>query len=396
MAASSLIDRLAARTEGVSAESMQVPTLLRALALVPDPRDRRGLVHPLPSLLAVTVSAVAASARSVVAIGEWVADVPTTALTALGVVRDPFTGSHRVPDATTIGRVLADLDADAFDTAISRWLLSLDVPTTDPPSRRAYAVDGKTLRGSGPAGNQIHLLAAIDHDTGVVCAQTTVDGKTNEITRFAPLLADLDLTSAVVTADALHTQREHARWLVEERNAGYIFVAKKNQPTLYRQVKHLPWNRIPICDEVHARGHGRYDIRRLQVVTVAAAIGLDFPHAVQAIRIRRRRCNLATGRWSTVTVYAVTNLTADQASPAELADWLRGHWSIEVLHHVRDVTFAEDASQVRAGNAPRAMAALRNTVISRLRLAGTTNIAQALRRNARDPHRPLRLLGLMT
>jgi predicted transposase YbfD/YdcC len=126
---------------------------------------------------------------------------------------------------------------------------------------------------------------------------------------------------------------------------------------------------------------------------VLGALRLDFPHAVQAIRVRRRRMNLATGRWSTVTVYAVTSLTADQADPAQLADWLRGHWIIEALHHVRDVTFAEDASQVRAGNAPRTMASLRNIAISLLRLAGRTNIAQALRHNARNPNRPLQLLG---
>ncbi|MEV0569759.1 hypothetical protein [Dactylosporangium sp. NPDC050588] len=105
--------------------------------------------------------------------------------------------------------------------------------------------------------------------------------------------------------------------------------------------------------------------------------------------------NLTTGRWSTVTVYAVTNLTAGQATPAEPADWLRGHWTIEVLHHVRDVTFAEDASQIRTGNAPRAMATLRNVAVSVLRLAGTTTIARALRANARDPRRPLQVLGLL-
>jgi hypothetical protein len=111
--------------------------------------------------------------------------------------------------------------------------------------------------------------------------------------------------------------------------------------------------------------------------------------------------NLATGRWSTVTIYAVTNLTADltadQASPAELADWLRGHRAVEaveVVHHIRDVTYAEDASQVRTGNAPRVMATLRNAAISLLRLAGRTNLAQALRHNARNPNRPLQLLGL--
>lgn len=394
MAPSSLIDRLATRTEGLSIELAEFPALLQALADVPDPRDPRGVIHPLPSLLAVAIAALLAGARSVAAIGEWVADVPATVLTALQVVRDPFTGAHRVPDATTISRVLADLDGEAFDAAIGRWLISqLTVAATTPARWRAIAVDGKTLCGSGPAGAQVHLLAAVDHNSGVVLTQTTVDGKTNEITRFVPLLAGLDLTATVITADALHTQRDHARWLAEHQ-AAYLFVAKKNQPTLYRQVKHLPWAKIPICDEAHTRGHGRYDIRRLQVLTVAATIGLDFPHAVQAIRIRRRRMNLATGRWSTITVYAVTNLTADQATPAELAEWLRRHWIIETLHHIRDVTFAEDASQIRTRNAPRAMATLRNTAISVLRLAGITAIATALRANARDPRRPLQLLGL--
>ena len=82
-----------------------------------------------------------------------------------------------------------------------------------------------------------------------------------------------------------------------------------------------------------------------------------------------------------MTVYAITNLTAAQASPARLADYVRGHWGIEALHHIRDTTFAEDASQTRTGNTPRAMAGLRN-------------LAAALRRNARDATRVLPLLGI--
>ncbi|MET7685157.1 ISAs1 family transposase, partial [Streptomyces sp. NPDC005423] len=93
------------------------------------------------------------------------------------------------------------------------------------------------------------------------------------------------------------------------------------------------------------------------------------------------------------TVYAVTSLTAEQAGPAQLAALIRGHWQIEALHHVRDTTFAEDASQLRTGNAPRAMATCRNLAIGALRLAGSTNTA-ALRHNARDANRPLTLLGL--
>ncbi|MFF0476446.1 hypothetical protein [Streptomyces sp. NPDC004284] len=80
--------------------------------------------------------------------------------------------------------------------------------------------------------------------------------------------------------------------------------------------------------------------------------------------------------------------------PAELASLIRDHWKIEALHHVRDVTFAEDASQLRTGVAPRAMAAWRNLAIDALRLAGSTDIAASLRRSARNAGRPLALLGL--
>jgi predicted transposase YbfD/YdcC len=90
----------------------------------------------------------------------------------------------------------------------------------------------------------------------------------------------------------------------------------------------------------------------------------------------------------------VTSLTAAQASPARLADYIRGHWGIEALHHIRDTTFGEDASQVRTGNTPRAMASLRNLAIAILRAHGDRNIADALRRNARNATRVLPLLGI--
>ncbi|WP_436847613.1 hypothetical protein [Streptomyces avermitilis] len=93
------------------------------------------------------------------------------------------------------------------------------------------------------------------------------------------------------------------------------------------------------------------------------------------------------------TVYAATSLTAEQASPAQLARLIRGHWTVEALHHVRDVTFAEDASQLRTGNTPRAMATCRNLAIGALRPTGARNIASAFRRAARDQTRPLVLLG---
>ncbi|MET8631627.1 transposase [Streptomyces sp. NPDC004680] len=121
---------------------------------------------------------------------------------------------------------------------------------------------------------------------------------------------------------------------------------------------------------------------------------LLFPHACQAIELKRHRISRKTGRTTIKTVYAVTSLTAEQATPAQLAALIRNHWEIEALHHIRDTTFAEDASQLRTCNAPQAMASWRNLALGAMRLAGIRNIAAALRHNARDARRPLTLLGL--
>jgi predicted transposase YbfD/YdcC len=236
----------------------------------------------------------------------------------------------------------------------------------------------------------VHLLAAMDHPTRAVLAQTDVVPTTGEIARFQPLLERLDLTGTVVTADALHTQREHAEWLVTAKHAAYLLVAKANQPTLHRQLKALPWREIPVTDHSRDRGHHRMETRRLQATTVA---GLDFPHAIQALRITRRVRSLHGQRWRTVVVYAITSLTAAQASPARLADWIRAHWGIEALP--TPATPPSPRTPPRPAPAtPRAMASLRNLAIGILRAHGHRNIAAALRRNARDATRPLALLGI--
>jgi predicted transposase YbfD/YdcC len=371
----------------------QCRDLLSYLAQVTDPRQRRGRRHALGAVLAVAVAAVLAGAKSLAAIGEWAADAPGPVLAALGVRRDPLGRVWRPPGEATVRRVLARVDPDALDQVIGRWLADQQPPPPRTAWRRAVAVDGKNLRGSGHHGHeQVHLLAAMDHSTRAVLAQADVNATTNEIARFQPLLDGVDLTGAVVTADALHTQHAHADWLVGVKHAAYLLLVKANQPSLHHQLATLPWPAIPVADHTRDRGHQRVEIRRLQVTTVTG-LGLDFPHATQALRITRRVRPLTGRKWRTVTVYAVTSLTAAQAHPARLADWVRGHWGIEALHHIRDVTFTEDASQVRNGTAPRAMASLRNLAIGILRLHGHRNIAAALRRNARDATRVLPLLG---
>ena len=206
------------------------PGLREFLSAVPDPRDPRGVRHSLTSVLLASVAAVLAGARSLAAIGEWVADAPPAVLAALGVRFDPLEGPFRPPDEATIRRVLESVDAGKLDAAVTSWQASAAAVTgrLDSSQRRAVAVDGKALRGTRHSvsdGQAAHLLAALDQQAGTVLAQAAVDGKTNEITQFAPL-APLDLAGCVVTADALHTQREHAGHLVTGRKADYILVVE--------------------------------------------------------------------------------------------------------------------------------------------------------------------------
>jgi predicted transposase YbfD/YdcC len=372
------------------------PHLLACLATVPDPRAARGRRHPLVAILGLAAAAVLAGARSIAAIAEWAADAPQEVRAALGA-RHHAPGYFAVPAEATIRRTLTRLDADALAGAIGAWLADRERPGPAVSRRPAVAVDGKTVRGARAAsgdGRPVHLLAAMDHASRAVLAQRQVGGAPKEVTAFAPLLAPLDLAGVVVTADALQTHPDAAEFLVTSKHADYLFTVKANQPTLLERCQSLPWHNVPVGDRTRDRAHGRVEIRTLKAVSVRH---FGFPHAAQVLQVTRKTRDLATTtrRFRSVTVYALTSLPFNQARPARLADLLRGHWAIEALHHVRDVTFAEDASQVRTGAAPNVMAAIRNLAIGVLSRAGPINVAAALRRHARDPRRPLATLGII-
>ncbi|MFD8376867.1 ISAs1 family transposase [Streptomyces sp. NPDC059688] len=157
-------------------------------------------------MLALTACAVLAGARSLLAVGEWIADAPSQVLQAVAAHPDPLLPQRLLPAESTVRRLLARVDGDALDQAVGRWLADRRCRTAN-GGRRALAVDGKSLRGAARArGRKIHLLAVLDHSTGLVLAQLDVRERTNEITCFQPLLESVaDLAGTVVTSDALHT-----------------------------------------------------------------------------------------------------------------------------------------------------------------------------------------------
>ncbi|WP_232324026.1 ISAs1 family transposase [Catenuloplanes japonicus] len=161
--------------------------------------------------------------------------------------------------------------------------------------------------------------------------------------------------------------------------------AKANQPTLFTQLKRLPWAQIPVGDRTRDRSHGRRETRTVKAVIVALPGGIAFPHAAQAVRITRTR--IVAGRTSRETAYPTISPPAGQATARDLQTWIRQHWHIENrLHHVRDVTFREDQHQARTGNGPTIIATLRNTAIGWHRTTGATNIARATRHANRRSH----------
>lgn len=355
------------------------------LSTITDERDPRGRRHELATVLVVAVAAVLAGARSLAGIAGWAADLPRWARPRLGIGR-------RAPSVSTIRRVLLGVDADVLDAVLHAWLAALAPPPPAPAALRAVAVDGKTCRGAKQAnGTRVHLFSLVEHGTGIPGGQVLAETKGHEIAAFTTVLDRIDLTEVVVTADALHTQKSHARYL--HRHGGrYVFIVKRNQPTLHAQLAALPWAKVPVADHAVDKGHHRRESRALQLVSISTGIG--FPHARLAARITRTRTQLTSGATSRETVYAVTNLNWQQVTAAQLAALVRGHWAIENrVHHVRDTTFDEDRSQVRTGTAPRVMATLRNIAIGLIRTADTgASIAAVTRKLGRRVEQLLHLL----
>jgi len=222
--------------------------LLERLGALTDPRARRGKRHELAGILAIAAAAVLAGARSYTAIAEFAGELRPVTLARLGVWRRPYSTCWVAPSEATLRRTLQQVDADELDRVVGGWLAeqqpasaTATATATATGACGAVAVDGKALRGAVDAdGRQVHLLAALAHGSGAVLAQRRVDAKTNEITGFQPLLDEVDLAGRVVTADALHTQVEHARYLVEDRKADYVLCVKDNQPGLVAAIDHLP------------------------------------------------------------------------------------------------------------------------------------------------------------
>jgi predicted transposase YbfD/YdcC len=367
--------------------------LIEVFADIPDFRRAKGKRHPLPAILSLACCAMLCGSRSYGAIAEWGHHYGAPMAHALG-----FT--HHTPCAATLFTIFGHLDRAAFEAILGAWADSVlaHTPAASQGPAEALAVDGKTLRGSKKHGAPgTHLLSVVSHRLGLTLAQQAVDDKTNEITAIATVLEGIVLRGRVLTMDALLTQRQVAQTIVA-KGGDYVMIVKENQPKFKEEIE-LVFTLPPAGDhQEHIRtvdvGHGRIETRNL--TTSTALVGYsDWPGLAQVFEIGRHVIEKKTGKERVEVVYGVTSLGPEEAAPGRLLALVREHWSIENKSHwVRDVTFDEDRSQVRKGNIPQLMAALRNTAIGLLRMAGYTNIAQACRKMAAQPAQALALVGI--
>ena len=210
------------------AASPLVPSLLAALAAVPDHRRAAGRRHTLAAVLAFVCCGMLCGGRSLLAIAEWGRAHQAWCCAVFGFRRC-------TPSVSTLHRILADLDVGAFEAALVAWI----EPQLEPPvALEPVAIDGKAVRGAKEQHLPgAYLLSAFASRRGAVLAQLAVGERENELTQALPLLRQLDLSNALVTGDAMFTQRSLCAHIVEH-GGQYLFEVKDNQPALLLALQH--------------------------------------------------------------------------------------------------------------------------------------------------------------
>ncbi len=373
-------------------------SLYARLLTLTDGRDPRGVRYSLAALLTIATLAKLAGQNRTRDIAEW-------AQLRAPLLADRFALSRpTMPHHTTWSRVFANaVDPIAFTDLVANFLTATLPPARGQRRRRrgtvALCLDGKTLRGTIPAGKTrgVHLLAAYLPEQGVALVEVAVAGKENEIVTAKQVVGAMDVHGIVVTGDAMFCQRELSRQ-VRRGGGDYLWCVKANQEELYTDIATL-FTTPPVpaapddftvatsCDT----GHGRYEMRRLTASSLLTGY-LDWPYAQQVFQIARDTL-LSNGTRRKEVSYGVTSLPPGLADTARLLTLTRGHWGIEnSLFYRRDVTLGEDRGLLRSGNGPQIMAILNDLTLGLVIRAGHTNMAQARRIYAAFPDHALALL----
>jgi predicted transposase YbfD/YdcC len=379
----------------------QCITLMRHLEAVPDPRHARGKRYEWRVLLAILCAGLISGQKMIWGIADWARHHASEMIELLEIRK------QRIPSAATFYWVLNTVGVARLEEEIAKLGLAVKeagcggegVTMADGAVLHGQAVDGKDVRGARAHGRPTFLVSQVCHESGIVLDERRVDEKTNEITVVPELLAGRDLHGIVVTLDALLAQRTLAQQILDQ-GGDYLMVVKENQPQLCQAIE-LLFQAPPLCKGEEERLkytrqrklHGRLETRILETSAMLNEY-VAWPGSQQVLRRTYQAVDLRTGQVFRRVTHGITSLSRQRASPRHVEAFWRGHWTIENCdHYVRDETFGEDRCQLHTGNAPQALAALRNGVLNILRYLGWHSIPAAMRRYDASVHDALQAIG---
>lgn len=373
-------------------ESVEVSTSISEhFGALSDPRKGGMVEHRLIDIITITVCAVICGANN------WV-EVELFGRRRQDWLRQFLELRHGVPSHDTFGRVFARLSAEAFQQQFAEWMQAV----FERSHGEVIAIDGKRLRRSyDKASNKaaIHMVSAWAQANRVVLGQVKTDSKSNEITAIPNLLKLLDIQGCIVTIDAMGCQRAIAAQ-IKARQGDYVFALKGNQSQLHEDVvayfDYAQRRQFAGLEsdyhETIEKGHGRVEVRRYWTITSLDGLeGKDKWAELNLIgKVESERH--VDGQISRETRYYIASL---ENNAQRFAHAVRGHWSIEnTLHWSLDVTFREDDSRQRQGEAAENFALVRHMALSLLQQEQSLKVGIAAKRfnAALDPDYLIKVL----
>lgn len=345
--------------------------LVEHISSIEDPRIERTKCHKLIDILFISVAGTIAGC-------DGPSDIASFATTQLSWCRRFVSLENGVPSHDTIGRVLSLIKPEKLQAAFLDWIASLAATRSDTNEPNFVPIDGKTVRGSGGGWtreNPLHIVSAWATAQGMTLGQVAVDAKSNEITAIPKLLELLELKGAIISIDAMGTQKKIAKQIIDG-GGDFTLAVKDNHPKLAKALSDFFVARFENedfaefgCRQVQTldeKSRGRRESRHYTVAPV--------PDKLRA-QMRGWAGVKSIGQAITVTTHAdgretseVRNFISSRLPKVkEFAKSVRSHWSIESMHWILDVVFDEDASQLKNGHSTQNYSFLRKFVISLLK-----------------------------
>ena len=341
-------------------------SLIKPFEALDDPRVKRQPEHLLVDIVAIAILAVLSGANDMVAVETYGKAKQSWLETFLAL-------PNGIPSHDTFSRVLALLDPQQLHECFLSWVHQI----TDQLEIKLIHIDGKTARGSYDREQSLkalHTVSAWASEQHLMLAQHRVEGKSNEITAIPELLQLLDINGAIITLDAMGTQRDIAAQIVEQ-GGDYILALKGNQDTLHKRVKAFfqaaEQNRWAEIDATYSErtqsGHHRIEHRQVWAVPISQVSEVpnqsNWRGLATVVMVKRER-----RLWNKITTEVCFYITSLGADATLLAQAIRAHWGIEnSLHWVLDVTFREDQSRIRNGHGPENIGLLRRLALNLLK-----------------------------